>query len=175
MSLCSVGHLHAADRVHRLNHVHLVDLPPPQGAAEHLPETFAKVLGDERIDDGVEAGVGVGHQVGQDAQDVGGVVEREASEPHAEDDHVMGQPAEAEEGRHHDDHLGDFAFGPSRLGHVLHGVHAGPQVPDGAGVGEAEHQDGDEVAEDEGAHVHDDAWLGLPVRNTHHSASQVHL
>lgn len=171
----SVGHLHAADRVHRLDDVHLVDLPPPQRAAKHLPEAFAEVLGDERVDDGVEAGVGVSHQVGEDAEDVGGVVEREASEPHAEDDQVMGQPAKAEESSDDDDHLGDFPLGPPRHGHVLYGIHAGPQVSDGASVGEAEHQDGYEVAKDEGAHIHYDAWFGLPGRNTHHSAGQVHL
>lgn len=171
----SVGHLHAADRVHRLDDVHLVDLPPLQRAAEHLPEAFAEVLGDERVDDGVEAGVGVGHQVGQDAEDVGGVVEREASEPHAEDDQVMGEPAEAEESGDDDDHLGDFPLGPPRLGHVLHGVHAGPQVSDGASIGEAKNQHGEEVAKDEGAHVHYEAWFGLPARNTHHSTSEVDL
>lgn len=173
--LSLVGRLHAADRVHRPDDVHLVDLPPPQRAAENLPEAFAEMLGDERVDDGVEAGVGVSHQVGQDAEDVGSVVEGEASEPHAEDDQVMGEPAQAEESGDDDDHLGDFAFGAPGLGHVLHRVHAGPQVPDGASVGEAEHQDGDEVAEDEGAHVHYDAWFGLPGRNTHHSAAEVHL
>lgn len=171
----SVGRLHAADRVHRLDDVHLVDLPPPHRAAEHLPEAFAEVLGDEGVDDGVEAGVGVSHQVGEDAQDVGGVVEGEVSEPHAEDDQVMGKPAEAKESSDNDDHLGDFPLGPPRLGHVLHGIHAGPQVSDGTSVGEAEHQDGDEVAKDKGAHVHYDAWFGLPGRNAHHGAGQVHL
>lgn len=173
--LSSVGRLHAADCVHRLDHVHLVHLPPLERAAEHLPEAFPEVLGDEGVDNGVEAGVGVSHQVGEDAEDVGGVVEGEASRPHAEDDQVMGQPAEAEESGDDDDHLGDFPLGAPRLGHVLHGIHAGPQVSDGAGVGEAEHQDGDEVAEDEGAHVHDDARFGLPGGDTHHSAGQVHL
>lgn len=171
----SVGRLHAADRVHRLHNVHLVDLPLPQRAAEHLPEAFAEVFGDEGVDDGVEAGVGVSHQVGEDAEDVGGVVEGEASEPHAEDDQVMGKPADAEENGDDDDHLSDFPFGTPRLGHVLHGIHAGPQVSDGTSVGEAEHQDGDQVAKDEGAHVHYDAWSGLPGRDAHHSADQVHL
>lgn len=173
--LSLVGRLHAADRVHCLDDLHLGDLPPRQRAAEHLPETFTEMLGDERVDNGVEAGVGVSHQVGQDAEDVGGVVEGEASEPHAEDDQVMGEPAQAEEDGDDDDHFSDFTFGSPRFGHVLHGVHAGPQVPDGASVGEAEHKDGDEVAKDEGADVHYDAWFELPGRNTHHSSAQVHL
>lgn len=171
----SVGRLHAADGVHCLDDVHLVDLHPPHRAAEHFSETFAEVLRDEGVDDGVEAGVGVSHQVGEDAQDIGGVVEGEASKPHAEDDQVMGEPADAEESGDDDDHLGDFPLGSAQLGHVLHGIHAGPQVSDSAGVGEAEHQDGDEVSEDEGAHVHYDAWSGLPGRNADHSAPQVHL
>lgn len=92
--------------------MHLVDLSPPECAAKHLPEAFAEVLGDEGVDDGVQAGVGVGHQVGEDSEDVGGVVEREASEPHAEDDQVMGKPANTEESSDDDDHLGDFPLGP---------------------------------------------------------------
>lgn len=48
-----VGSLHTADCVHHLNDVHLVDLHLPKGAAEYLPQTFAEVLGDKRVDDGV--------------------------------------------------------------------------------------------------------------------------
>lgn len=170
-----VGHLHTTDCVHRLDDVHLVDLQPSERAAKHLPEAFAEVLGDEGVDDGVQAGVGVSHQVGEDAEDVGGVVEREASEPHAEDDQVMGKPANAEESSDDDYHLGDFPFGPPRLGHVIYGIHAGPQVSDGASVGESKHQDRDEVPKDEGANIHYDAWFGLPGRNTHYGTSKVHL
>lgn len=113
--------------------------------------------------------------MGEDAENVGGVVEGETAKPHTEDDQVMREPAKAEENGNDDDHLGDFTLGPPGLRHVLYRVHAGPQVPDGASVGEAEHQDGNEVAKDEGAHVHYNAWFGLPGRNTHHGANQVHL
>jgi len=155
--------------------MNLVYLPPLRRAAEHLPEAFAEVFGDEGIYDGVEAGVGVSHQVGEDAEDVGGVVEGEASKPHAEDDEVMREPAKTEEHSDDDNHLGDFPLSPPRLGHVLHGIHAGPQVADGASVCEAEHQDGDEVAKDEGADVHYDARSGLPGRNAHHGAGQLYF
>lgn len=155
--------------------MHLIHLPPLQRAAEHLPEAFAEMLWHEGVDDGVETGVGVGHKVWEDAEDIGGVVERESAQPHAEDYQVMGKPAKAEESSDYDDHLGDFPLGPPRLGHVLQGAHAGPQVSDGAGVGEAEHQHGNEVAEDKRAHIHYDARFGLPCRNAHNSASQVHL
>lgn len=172
----SVGRLHGADRVHCLHHVHLVGHPlGPQWAAQHLPEALAEVLGDESIDDGVEAGVCVGHQVGDDAQDVGGVVEREVSEPHAQHHQVVGEPAEAEKNSHDDDHLGDLLLGSSGLGHVLHRVDGGPQVADGAGIGEAQHQHRDQVAKDKGADVHYNAWSGLPGGDTQHSASQFHL
>lgn len=151
--------------------------PPPSArrAAEHFPEAFTEVFGHQGIDDGVEAGVGISREVGQDAQDIGGDVEREVSRPHPHDDQVVGEPAEAEDGGDDDDHLGDFPLGSPQLGHVIDGVHAGPQVSNGAGVGEAKHQDGDQVAKDEGAHVHDDARFGPPGGNTHHSGDQVQL
>lgn len=171
----SVGRLNTADGVDHLCNVHLVDLPPPHRAGEHFPEAFPEMLGHKGVDDGVKTGVGISHQVGQDAQDVGGVVEREVSEPHADNDQVMGEPAEAKNSSDNDDHLRDLPLGSPQLGHVLNGIHAGPQVSNGAGVGETEHQDGDEIAEHKGAHVHYDAWFGLPDRNTHHGASQVHL
>uniref|UniRef100_A0A7N9AL96 Exocyst complex component 7 n=1 Tax=Mastacembelus armatus TaxID=205130 RepID=A0A7N9AL96_9TELE len=170
-----VGRLCTADCVHRLNDVDFVDLPLLQCADKHLPEAFAEVFGDKGVDDGVEAGVGVSHQVGEDAKDEGGVGEREASKPHAEDDQVMWKPAKAEEGSDNDNHLGDFPPGPSRLGYVLYRIHAGPQVSDGASVGEAENQGGGEVPKEEGANIHYDPWFGLPGRNTHHNAGQVHL
>uniref|UniRef100_A0A7N8XF81 Exocyst complex component 7 n=1 Tax=Mastacembelus armatus TaxID=205130 RepID=A0A7N8XF81_9TELE len=57
----------------------------------------------------------------------------------------------------------------------LEKIHAGPQVSDGASVGEAENQGGGEVPKEEGANIHYDPWFGLPGRNTHHNAGQVHL
>lgn len=182
--LPSVGRLPTAHSVDHLGHVHLVGLSSPPAlhsppsarrAAENFPEAFPEVFGYQGVDDGVEAGVGISHEVGQDAQDIGGTVEREVSRPHAHDDQVVGEPAEAEDGGDDDDHLGDFPLSSPELGHVIDGVHAGPQVSKGAGVGEAEHQDGDQVTKDEGAHVHDNARLGTPGGNTHHSGSQVQL
>lgn len=161
-------------RVHHLNGPDPAH-PPLRRPPEHRPKASTEVFGDEGVDHGVEAGLGVGHQVGQDPEDVGDIVEREVSGPYPEDDNVVRQPAEAEERRHHNDHFGDHPLGSPRLGLVLHGVHAGPQVANGAGVRDAQDQDGDEVAEDEGAHVHDDAASGLPDRDAERGTVQVHL
>lgn len=150
-------------------------LPSTQREAEHFPEAFPKVFGHQCIDERVQARVGISSEVGQDAQDVGGTVEREVARPHAHDDQVVGEPAEAEDGGDDDDHLGDFPLGSSKLGHIIDGVHAGPQVSNGACVGEAKHQDRYHVAESEGAHVHDYAWFGPPGGNAHHSGSQLQL
>lgn len=49
--------------------------------------------------------------------------------------------------------------------HVLHGVHGGPQVANGAGVSDAENEDWDEVAEYEGADVHGSAMMDVPRRD----------
>ncbi len=61
-------------------------------AAKHLLEALAKVFRHQGVDNGVQAGVGVRHQVRENAEDVGRVVEREVAEPHAQDNQVMWQP-----------------------------------------------------------------------------------
>lgn len=69
---------------------------------------------------------------------------------------MVREPAEAEDGGKDDDHLGDFPLGSPELRRVVDGVHAGPQVSNGA----AKHQDGYQVAKSEGAHVHGEALFG---------------
>lgn len=114
--LAQLGHLtelclQHADRVGSLGHVHLVCCLLVQEAAEDLLEALAEVFGDQGVDDGVDTGVGVGDDVREDAEHVRGVVEGEVPEPHAEDDQVMGQPAEAEQDGNDDDHPGDLPLG----------------------------------------------------------------
>lgn len=87
------------------------DLVLEEEAGEGLLETLAKMLGDEGIDNGVEAGVGVGEAVGSQAESISGLVEGKVAKPEAEDDQVVGQPAEAEQDGHCDNHLGDLALG----------------------------------------------------------------
>lgn len=87
----------------------------------------------------------------------------------------MGKPAEAEEHRYDNNHLGDFLLCSPGLRRVLDGVLCGPQVTDGSGVGQAEGEDRDEVAEEEGADVHKAPVLELPGGDANHGAVQVHL
>lgn len=91
------------------------DLVLEEEAGEGLLETLAEMLGDEGIDNGVEAGVGVGKAVGSQAESVSGSVEGKVAKPEAEDDQVVGQPAEAEQDGHCDNHLGDLTLGFPRL------------------------------------------------------------
>lgn len=92
-----------------------LDLVLEEEAGEGLLEMLAEMLGDEGIDNGVEAGVGVGEAVGSQAESVSGSVEGKVAKPEAEDDKVMGQPAEAEQDGHCDNHLGDLTLGFPRL------------------------------------------------------------
>lgn len=147
--------LQHADGVGPLGHVHLVGCLLVQEADEDLLEAFAEMLGDQGIDNGVDTGVGVGDEVGEDAQNVRRVVEGKIPEPNAEDDQVVGQPAEAEQDGHDDDHPGDLPLGFLGLRHLLERIHRPPQVANGPCVSEAEDQHRDDVAEDEGAEIHD--------------------
>ena len=155
---------------HGVGDVHHVNLVPPvlaEDAAEHLLEAFAEVFGHQSVDDGVDAGVGVGHAVGQEPEGVGGLVEGEVSVQVAEDHHVVGQPADAEQHGDNDDHFGHFALGPLGFGHAVQRIHGGPQELDGACVREADDQHRNDVAEQEGARVQHLPVLLLPAGDAH--------
>lgn len=139
--------------------------PVRERTPKHLLEALAEVLRHQGVHDGVQAGVGVRHQVRENANDVGCVVEREVAEQHAQDNQVMRQPTQTEEHGHNDYHLGHLALGLAGFRHVLHGVHRGPKVADGAGVRDAENEDWDEVAEYEGADVHGSTMMDVPRRD----------
>lgn len=116
----AVGHLaelclQHADRVCHLGRVHLVGCLLAQEADEDLLEALAEVFGDQGVDDGVHAGVGIGDEMREDAEHVRSVIEGEVSKPDAEDDQVMGQPTEAEQDSYNDDHPGDLPLGLLRL------------------------------------------------------------
>ena len=64
---------------------------------------FAEVLREERIEDGVYAGIAIGQAVGDDAEGEGGVVQGEPSKHHPHGYDVVGHPAD-EEGGHHQEH-----------------------------------------------------------------------
>lgn len=49
--------------------------------------------------------------MGSQAASISGSVEGEVAKPEAQDDQVMGQPAEAEQDGHSHNHLGDFTLG----------------------------------------------------------------
>lgn len=91
---------------------------PPQQTSKDLLEPFAEVLGDQGIDNGVEARVGIRHAVREQAQSVGRLVEWEVSVEIVENKHMVGQPTEAEEDGHNDDHFSHFPLRLLGLRHV---------------------------------------------------------
>jgi len=111
--LVHLGHFSGAclKSRHNVGSVHFVAVLFAQETAENFFEALAEVLGDQGIYDGVEAGVGIGHAVGKQAEGIGGLVEGEVSVEVSEDDYMVGQPAEAEKDGYNDDHLGYFPPG----------------------------------------------------------------
>lgn len=97
--------------VHHLRHVHLVGCLLVQEADEDLLEALAEVFGDQGVNNGIHAGVGVGDEMREDAEHIRGVIEGEVPKPDTEDDQVMRQPTEAEQNSYNDDHPGDFPLG----------------------------------------------------------------
>lgn len=151
---------------HSVGDVHNVDLVSAiftQDAAEDLLEPFAEMLGDERVHDGVDAGVSVGHAVRQQPERVGDLVEGKIAVKIAQDDNVIRQPANAEKHSHDNDHFSDFAFRSFGLGHPVERVHSCPQVFDGSGVGHADYEHRDQVTKHERAGVQDFSVLLLPA------------
>lgn len=63
---------------------------------EDLLTGFPKVLREEGIKNGVDAGVAVGQAVRHDAEHKGGIVQREFSKFHPHGNYMMGHPAEEE-------------------------------------------------------------------------------
>lgn len=74
-------------------------------AGEDLTARVAEILGQEGIEDRVDAGVSVGQAVGDDAEGEGGVVQREGAKLHPHGDDVMGHPADGEGGDDEEDGL----------------------------------------------------------------------
>lgn len=87
------------------------DLVLEEEAGEGLLEMLAEVPGDEGIDNGIEARVGIGKAMGSQAESISGPVEGKVAKPEAEDDQVVGQPAEAEQNGDCDNHLGNLTLG----------------------------------------------------------------
>lgn len=98
-----------------MGHVHLVGCLLVQEADEDLLEALAEVFGDQSVDDGVHAGVGIGEEMREDAEHIRGVIEGEVPKPDAKDDQVMGKPTEAEQDGYNDNHPGDLPLGLLRL------------------------------------------------------------
>lgn len=69
-----------------------------EAAGEDLVASTAEVLGQECVEDGVDAGISVRQTVGDDAEDEGGVIQGEFSELHPHGDDVMWHPADGEGG-----------------------------------------------------------------------------
>lgn len=77
-----------------------------QGAAgEDLATGLPEVLGQEGVEDGVNARVSIGQAVGGDTKDEGGVVQGEGAELHPHGDDVVGHPADGESGYDQEDRL----------------------------------------------------------------------
>lgn len=134
-------------------------------AGEDLLETLTEMLGDEGIDNGIEAGVGVRKAVGSQATGISGSVEGKMAKPEAQDDQVVRQPAEAEQDGHSHNHLGDLTLGLPRLGNPFYWVYRGPQELDGPGVCQAHHGHRQKVSKDKCEDVQNLSALVLPDRD----------
>lgn len=84
-------------------------------AGEDLLETLSEVFGDQGVDDGVEAGIGVRKAVGSQAAGIRGSVEGEVAKPEAEDDQMVRKPTKAEQDSNSHNHLGDLPLGLTGL------------------------------------------------------------
>lgn len=69
-----------------------------KATGEDLPALLPEVLGQEGVEDGVDARVPVRKAVGDDAEGEGRVVQREGTKLHPHGDDVVRQPAEGEGG-----------------------------------------------------------------------------
>lgn len=79
----------ARDGVGHMDHVHLISSLFAEDAAENLLEALAKVLRHQGVNDRVEAGVGVGHAVGQQPEGIRGLIEGKVSVEIAQNDHMV--------------------------------------------------------------------------------------
>ncbi|GCB82587.1 hypothetical protein scyTo_0022364, partial [Scyliorhinus torazame] len=78
---------------HKVGHVDNVDLIGRlllQEASEDLFESLAKMLRYQSVDNGVEAGVGIGQTVRDKPQGIGCLVKGEITKPKAQDHYVVG-------------------------------------------------------------------------------------
>lgn len=67
-----------------------------EAAGEDLPARLPEVLGQEGIEDGVDAWVSVGQAVGDNSKGKGGVIQRKGAKLHPHGDDMVRQPAESE-------------------------------------------------------------------------------
>lgn len=67
-----------------------------EAADEDLPARLPEVLGQEGIEDGVDARVSVGQAVGDDSKGKGGVIQWKGAKLHPHGDDMVRQPAESE-------------------------------------------------------------------------------
>lgn len=67
-----------------------------KATGEDLPARLSEVLGEEGVEDGVDARVAVRQTVSDDAEGKGRVVQREGAKLHPHGDDVVRQPAEGE-------------------------------------------------------------------------------
>lgn len=150
-----------------MDHMNLISAIFAEYAAKHFLEALAEVLRHQSVHDGVDARVGVGHAVREEPEGVSGLVERKVSIQVAQDHHMVGQPAYAEQHGDNDDHFGHFSFGPLGFWHTIQRVDGRPQELDGSSVWETHNQDGDDVAENEGTRVQHLPALLLPAGDAH--------
>lgn len=78
---------------------------------EDLPARLPEVLGQEGVEDGVDARVPVRQAVSDDAEGKGRVVQREDAKLHPHGDDVVRQPAEGEGGDQQKNCLSHLCFG----------------------------------------------------------------
>lgn len=69
-----------------------------EAAGEDLMASPAEVLGQECVEDRVDAGISVRQAMGHNAEDKGGVIQGESSKLHPHGDDVMWHPADGEGG-----------------------------------------------------------------------------
>lgn len=76
-----------------------------EAAGEDLATGLAEVLGQEGVEDGVDAGVSIRKAVGNDTKGKSGVIQGKGAELHPHGDDVVGHPADGEGGDNQENRL----------------------------------------------------------------------